>query len=314
MIAGSTGSGKSICLNGIIVSLLYKYSPEELRFILIDPKKVEFTTYEGLPHLLIDEIICENEKALKALQWMVDEMERRYVIFSETGVRDIASYNAVVDPNLTERLPRIVLVIDELADFMMYNKNEVEAKIKKLTAKARAAGIHLILATQRPSVNVITGDIKSNITALSEISPAEVRARARSEAETKAAEAHAAIRAAEAMGAKVITSKPAPSPEASIHSNPKVIDLNEFDDEDDELDYGDEYDEEETLKEEKPKAGKKPASGFSIFLLAIMVLLLLFLLICLVVMLMKCGIIPGADSGLVRGFAIWFNSHLFPLF
>ena len=163
MIAGSTGSGKSICLNGIIVSLLYKYSPEELRFILIDPKKVEFTTYEGLPHLLIDEIICENEKALKALQWMVDEMERRYVIFSETGVRDIASYNAVVDPNLTERLPRIVLVIDELADFMMYNKNEVEAKIKKLTAKARAAGIHLILATQRPSVNVITGDIKSNI-------------------------------------------------------------------------------------------------------------------------------------------------------
>ena len=163
MIAGSTGSGKSICLNGIIVSLLYKYSPEELRFILIDPKKVEFTTYEGLPHLLVDEIICENEKALKALQWMVDEMERRYVIFSETGVRDIASYNAVVDPNLTERLPRIVLVIDELADFMMYNKNEVEAKIKKLTAKARAAGIHLILATQRPSVNVITGDIKSNI-------------------------------------------------------------------------------------------------------------------------------------------------------
>ena len=121
------------------------------------------------------------------------------------------------------------------------------------------------------------------------------------------------------MGAKVITSKPAPSPEASIHSTPEVIDLNEFDDEDDELDYGDEYDEEETLKEEKPrrekpKAWKKPASGFSIFLLAIMVLLLLFLLICLVVMLMKCGIIPGADSHFVRSFAIWFNSHLFPLF
>lgn len=168
-------------------------------------------------------------------------------------------------------------------------------------------------------VNGTIADMPDFDTALSEISPAEVRARARSEAETKAAEAHAAIRAAEAMGAKVITSKPAPSPEASIHSNPEVIDLNEFDDEDDELDYGDEYDEEETLKEEKPrrekpKAGKKPASGFSIFLLAIMVLLLLFLLICLVVMLMKCGIIPGADSGLVRGFAIWFNSHLFPLF
>ena len=168
-------------------------------------------------------------------------------------------------------------------------------------------------------VNGTIADMPDFDTALSEISPAEVRARARSEAETKAAEAHAAIRAAEAMGAKVITSKPAPSPEASKHSNPEVIDLNEFDDEDDELDYGDEYDEEETLKEEKPrrekpKAGKKPASGFSIFLLAIMVLLLLFLLICLVVMLMKCGIIPGADSGLVRGFAIWFNSHLFPLF
>ena len=168
-------------------------------------------------------------------------------------------------------------------------------------------------------VNGTIADMPDFDTALSEISPAEVRARARSEAETKAAEAHAAIRAAEAMGAKVITSKPAPSPGVSIHSNPEVIDLNEFDDEDDELDYGDEYDEEETLKEEKPrrekpKAGKKPASGFSIFLLAIMVLLLLFLLICLVVMLMKCGIIPGADSGLVRGFAIWFNSHLFPLF
>lgn len=172
-------------------------------------------------------------------------------------------------------------------------------------------------------VNGTIADMPDFDTALSEISPAEVQARARSEAETKAAEAHAAIRAAEAMGAKVITSKPSPSPGASIHSNPEVIDLNEFDDEDDELDYGDEYDEEydeeETLKEEKPrrekpKAGKKPASGFSIFLLAIMVLLLLFLLICLVVMLMKCGIIPGADSHFVRSFAIWFNSHLFPLF
>lgn len=167
-------------------------------------------------------------------------------------------------------------------------------------------------------VNGTIADMPDFDTALSEISPAEVQARARSEAETKAAEAHAAIRAAEAMGAKVITSKPAPSPEASIHSNPEVIDLNEFDDEDDELDYGDEYDEEEALKEEKPrrekpKAWKKPASGFSIFLLAIMVLLL-FLLLCLGVMLMKCGIIPGADSHFVRSFAIWFNSHLFPLF
>lgn len=165
-------------------------------------------------------------------------------------------------------------------------------------------------------VNGTIADMPDFDTALSEISPAEVRARARSEAETKAAEAHAAIRAAEAMGAKVITSKPAPMP---TRTDPEVIDLNEFDDEDDELDYGDEYDEEEALKEEKPprekpKAGKKPASGFSIFLLAIMVLLLLFLLICLVVMLMKCGIIPGADSHFVRSFAIWFNSHLFPLF
>lgn len=172
-------------------------------------------------------------------------------------------------------------------------------------------------------VNGTIADMPDFDTALSEISPAEVQARARSEAETKAAEAHAAIRAAEAMGAKVITSKPAPPPGASIHSDPEVIDLNEFDDEDDELDYGDEYDEEydeeetpdeEKPRREKPKDGKKPASGFSIFLLAIMVLLLLFLLICLVVMLMKCGIIPGADSHFVRSFAIWFNSHLFPLF
>lgn len=167
-------------------------------------------------------------------------------------------------------------------------------------------------------VNGTIADMPDFDTALSEISPAEVQARARSEAETKAAEAHAAIRAAEAMGAKVITSKPAPSPGVSIHSTPEAIDLNEFDDEDDELDYGDEYDEEtldeEKPRREKPKAGKKPASGFSIFLLAIMVLLLLFLLICLAVMLMKCGIIPGADSHFVRSFAIWFNSHLFPLF
>ena len=172
-------------------------------------------------------------------------------------------------------------------------------------------------------VNGTIADMPDFDTALSEISPADVQARARSEAETKAAQAHAAIRAAEAKAAKVITSKPAPSPGASIHSNPEVIDLNEFDDEDDELDYGDEYDEEydeeetpdeEKPRREKPKDGKKPASGFSIFLLAIMVLLLLFLLICLVVMLMKCGIIPGADSHFVRSFAIWFNSHLFPLF
>ena len=172
-------------------------------------------------------------------------------------------------------------------------------------------------------VNGTIADMPDFDTALSEISPAEVQARARSEAETKAAEAHAAIRAAEAMGAKVITSKPAPSLGVSIHSNPEAIDLNEFDDEDDEPDYGDEYEDEyedeDTLKEEKPrrekpKAGKKPASGFSIFLLAIMVLLLLFLLICLAVMLMKCGIIPGADSHFVRSFAIWFNSSLFPLF
>lgn len=168
-------------------------------------------------------------------------------------------------------------------------------------------------------VNGTIADMPDFDTALSKISPAEVQARARSEAETKAAEAHAAIRAAEAMGARVITSKPAPSPGASIHSDPEVIDLNEFDDEDDEPDYDDDYDDEETPREErprreKPRAGKKPVGGFSIFLLAIMVLLLLFLLICLMVMLMKCGIIPGADSQFVRSFAIWFNSSLFPLF
>lgn len=156
-------------------------------------------------------------------------------------------------------------------------------------------------------VNGTIADMPDFDTALSEISPAEVRARARSEAETKAAEAHAAIRAAEAMGAKVITSKPAPAP---MHADPEVIDLNEPDDEDDYGEYDDDYEE----APEKKKPTRKKSGGFSVFLLAVMVLLLLFLLTCLVVMLMKCGIIPGADSSFVRGFAIWFNAHLFPLF
>ena len=159
-------------------------------------------------------------------------------------------------------------------------------------------------------VNGTIADMPDFDTALSEISPAEVRARARSEAETKTAEAHAAIRAAEAIGAKVITSEPAPAP---MRAAPVAADPDEPEDDDDFGEYDDDdYGYEEAKERKKPK-GKK-AGGFSAFLLAVMVLLLLFLLTCLVVMLMKCGIIPGADSGFARGFAVWFNAHLFPLF
>ena len=166
LIAGSTGQGKSVCVNSIIISLLYKYSPEELRFIMVDPKQVEFSLYEKLPHLMIKEnIICEPEKAISAFDWLIKEMERRFSLFKEYQERDIDGYNKAIDTETTQKLPRIVLIVDEVADLMQYNKSEIESRIQKLAQKARAAGIHLILATQRPSVDVITGVIKSNFPA-----------------------------------------------------------------------------------------------------------------------------------------------------
>ncbi|NLW78792.1 MAG: DNA translocase FtsK [Ruminococcaceae bacterium] len=163
LIAGSTGSGKSVCINAIIMSFLYKSSPEDVRMVLIDPKVVELAEYNGIPHLLIP-VVTEPRQAAKALGQMVAEMEKRYHLFAEHGVRDIRSFNklALRDGTL-EKLPHIAIVIDELADLMMVAGKDVENFICRIAQKARAAGMHLIVATQRPSVDVITGLIKANI-------------------------------------------------------------------------------------------------------------------------------------------------------
>lgn len=163
LVAGSTGMGKSVCLNSMIISLITKYSPEELRLILVDPKQVEFNDYEHLPHLMIDEIITNAQKAIATLQWAVDEMESRYAKFRENGVRDINEYNESVANETIPKVPKVVIIVDEVSDLMQYNRRDLEAKILSLSQKARAAGIHLVLATQRPSVDVITGVIKANL-------------------------------------------------------------------------------------------------------------------------------------------------------
>ncbi|RDY24735.1 DNA translocase FtsK [Romboutsia maritimum] len=158
LIAGSTGSGKSVCVNTLINSILYKATPEEVKFLLIDPKVVELANYNGIPHLLIP-VVTDPKKAANALNWAVVEMNRRYKLFAETQVKDITSYNDKAE----EKLPKIVIIIDELADLMMVSANDVEDYICRLAQMARAAGMHLIVATQRPSVDVITGVIKANI-------------------------------------------------------------------------------------------------------------------------------------------------------
>lgn len=160
LIAGSTGSGKSVCLNTIICSLLYKYTPDELKFLMIDPKKVELNLYNDIPHLVAP-VVTEPKKSATALKWMVNEMETRYQQLSDLGVKDIKTYNKTVDEE--DKMPYVVIIIDELADLMMAAPVDVETYICRIAQKARAAGIHLIVATQRPSVQVITGDIKSNI-------------------------------------------------------------------------------------------------------------------------------------------------------
>ncbi|SHG93925.1 DNA translocase FtsK [Tepidibacter thalassicus] len=158
LIAGATGSGKSVCVNTLINSILYKANPDEVKFLMIDPKVVELTNYNGIPHLLIP-VVTDPKKAAYALNWAVTEMNRRYKLFAENSVRDINSYNAKAE----EKLSKIVIIIDELADLMMVSPNEVEDAICRLAQMARAAGMHLIVATQRPSVDVITGVIKANI-------------------------------------------------------------------------------------------------------------------------------------------------------
>lgn len=162
LIAGSTGSGKSVCINSIIVSLIFKSSPEELRFIMIDPKMVELNQYNAIPHLLIP-VVTDPKKAAYALNWGLKEMTDRYMLFKNAGVRDIEGYNEQMLSSGQKKLPRIVIVIDELADLMITSPKECENAICRIAQLARACGIHLIIATQRPSVDVITGLIKANI-------------------------------------------------------------------------------------------------------------------------------------------------------
>ncbi len=163
LIAGATGSGKSVCINSIIMSILYKATPEEVKLIMVDPKVVELGIYNGIPHLLLP-VVTDPRKAASTLGWAVSEMEKRYQMFAASNVRDIDGYNKVAeaDPEM-QKIPRIVIIVDELADLMMTAPKEVEDSINRIAAKARAAGMHLIIATQRPSVDVVTGVIKANI-------------------------------------------------------------------------------------------------------------------------------------------------------
>ena len=171
LIAGSTGSGKSVCINSFIISILYNAKPSEVRLLMIDPKVVELGIYNGIPHLLVP-VVTDARKAAGALGWAVNEMTKRYKIFADNNVRDIYSYNEFVEQEVAksaekaetlEKMPQIVIVIDELSDLMMAAPNEVEDYICRLAQMARAAGMHLVIATQRPSVDVITGIIKANI-------------------------------------------------------------------------------------------------------------------------------------------------------
>ncbi|AKQ74408.1 DNA translocase FtsK [Bacillus sp. FSL W8-0445] len=163
LIAGATGSGKSVCINTILVSLLFKASPRDVKLLLIDPKMVELAPYNNIPHL-VSPVITDAKAATAALKWVVEEMERRYELFAHSGVREIERFNEKVrEQNMGEKLPYLVVVIDELADLMMVAPNEVEESICRIAQKARACGIHLLIATQRPSVDVITGLIKANI-------------------------------------------------------------------------------------------------------------------------------------------------------
>ena len=163
LIAGATGSGKSVCINTIIASIIYKAKPSEVKLVMIDPKVVELSVYNGIPHLLIP-VVTDPKKAAGALAWAVQEMDNRYNVFAQKGVRDLKGYNALVEKeDGIGKLPQIVIIIDELADLMMVAAKDVEDSICRLAQKARAAGMHLIIATQRPSVDVITGIIKANI-------------------------------------------------------------------------------------------------------------------------------------------------------
>lgn len=163
LIAGATGSGKSVCINTIITSIIYHAKPSEVKFVMVDPKVVELSVYNGIPHLLIP-VVTDPRKAAGALAWAVQEMDNRYNLFAEKGVRDLKGYNkAIENEEGLGQLPQIIIIVDELADLMMVAKGDVEDAICRLAQKARAAGMHLVIATQRPSVDVITGLIKANV-------------------------------------------------------------------------------------------------------------------------------------------------------
>ncbi len=162
LIAGTTGSGKSVCMNSIIISLLYKAGPEDVKLIMVDPKMVELANYNGIPHLMIP-VVTDPKKAAGALQWAVTEMMRRYKTMSDAGVRDLESYNSIVTAEGGEKVPQLIVIIDELADLMMVAAKEVEDSICRIAQMGRASGVHLVIATQRPSADVITGLMKANI-------------------------------------------------------------------------------------------------------------------------------------------------------
>ena len=167
LVAGATGSGKSVCINTLIMSIIYKADPEDVKLIMVDPKVVELSVYNGIPHLLIP-VVTDPKKAAGALNWAVAEMEKRYKLFAEYNVRDLKGFNDKIghletNGDAPKKMPQIVIIVDELADLMMVAPGEVEGAICRLAQLARAAGLHLILATQRPSVNVITGLIKANM-------------------------------------------------------------------------------------------------------------------------------------------------------
>jgi S-DNA-T family DNA segregation ATPase FtsK/SpoIIIE len=180
LIAGATGSGKSVFINTLVLSVLYRSTPDQVRLLMVDPKRIELSPYNHIPHLLYP-VISDPEEATAGLRWAVNEMERRYELLAAAGVRHISSYNErlekkglegdlagvldPMDPESHKPLPYLVLIIDELADLMMVSSKEVETQITRLAQKARAAGIHLVVATQRPSVDVITGLIKANFPA-----------------------------------------------------------------------------------------------------------------------------------------------------
>ncbi len=163
LIAGATGSGKSVALNCLIVSLMYKYGPEYVRFVMVDPKFVELSRYNGIPHMLTTETITTPTDALAGMDYLINEMEARYQLFRQNAVGNITEYNSRINPRITQRLPYLVFIVDELADLMAVSKQAFESKLQRLAQKSRAAGIHIVLATQRPDVKTITGTIKANL-------------------------------------------------------------------------------------------------------------------------------------------------------